>query len=249
MLLKRYKLTLEYDGALFSGWQKQKGVLTVQSLFEHEACRFVKHMVSTVCAGRTDAGVHAFGQVVHMDVAPKYHARALFYGLNDRLRGKGVSVVNVEEVSQEFHARFSAKWRRYVYKILTGTAPSALRTHRAWFVRTNLCLDSINQGLKALQGEHDFKAFQSSGCSAKTTVRTMREAFCEKHADEIHVTFEANAFLYHQVRNMIGVLVAVGSGRKSPSYVEEMLLAKCPKMRVRCAPPSGLYFQRVVYEI
>ncbi len=249
MDLQRYKLTVEYDGSLFSGWQKQKsGVHTVQGLLESKLCRFAKVPVTVMCAGRTDAGVHATGQVAHTDVPAKLSKEALFYGLNDKLRDQGVSVMNVEPVEEDFHARFSARWRRYQYRVLAGTAPSALRAKRVWFVRSQICQKRIEQALSFLLGHHDFKAFQSSGCSAKTTERVMRIAQVAAHEDEVHLTFESNAFLYHQVRNMVGVLVSVGSGRLDPDYVAKMLATGDVKMRVRCAPPSGLYLTKVLYE-
>ena len=251
--LKRYKFIIEYCGDHFSGWQRQPGLSTVQSAVEDATRALCGFPVTFVCAGRTDSGVHAMGQVAHADI-PLVFAdplKALFFGLNQRLAHRGVVIVDVEEVDEGFHARFSARKRTYMYRILDRHCPSALYARRVWYVRALLDEDSMACAAKHLKGQHDFKSFQSQGCSARTTVRTMHDVRVERcmRSHEIHLFFTATAFLYHQVRNMVGALVFVGGGRMSVDGFVALFRSLDPRKRVRMAPAHGLYLMSVGYSL
>lgn len=250
--LRRYRFDLEYCGDRFFGWQRQPGLPTVQEALECAASELCGTSVQFVCAGRTDTGVHALGQVVHADIPTVFQEplKALFFGLNQKLIKKGVVVKSVEEVDPTFHARFSARRRTYMYRVLDRGYPTVVDKSRVWFVRAPLDVGAVREGAAMLVGEHDFKSFQSHGCSAKTSVRHMYEVRVNRHDEsgELRLTFVANAFLYHQVRNMVGALVHVGGGRLSVEHFRELFVSLEPRKRVRMAPAVGLYLLSVCYE-
>lgn len=249
--LKRYKFVIEYCGENFFGWQRQPGLPTVQSVVEDAAQDLCGTPVTFVCAGRTDTGVHAVGQVAHADIPLifKDPLKALFFGLNQRLARRGVVIVDVEEVEEHFHARFSARKRTYMYRVLDRHCPTALHAQRVWCVRTLLDDDSMACAAACLKGTHDFKSFQSQGCSAQTTIRTMYDVRVERcvFSHEVRLFFGATAFLYHQVRNMVGALVFVGGGRMSVEGFRTLFHSLDPRKRVRMAPAHGLYLISVDY--
>jgi len=245
--MPRYRLTLEYDGTPFSGWQRQADRLSVQQVLEEAIARFSGETVSTQAAGRTDAGVHALGQVVHFDLARDWDANRIREALNYHLKPHPVAAIACDAVGGDFEARFSATARHYEYVILDRRARPALEENRVWHVPTRLDAALMHEGAQHLLGQHDFTTFRDSQCQAKSPVRTLDRLDVRREADHVVVTASARSFLHHQVRSMVGSLKLVGEGRWGP---REMLNILEARDRARCgmlAPAAGLYLTRVDY--
>ncbi len=245
----RYKITIEYDGTNLFGWQKQNEGVSVQYYLEEALKGFSHQTIDVFGAGRTDAGVHALGQVAHFDLETSmdlFHIREAF---NARLRilEAPVSVIEVEEVSSEFHARFSAIGRGYIYRLLNRRAPTVLRRDRVWTVGYPLDVDKMREGAKYLLGHHDFTSFRGAGCQALSPVKTLDKLEIVTNGDEIDFIVEARSFLYHQVRNMVGTLKSVGDGKFAPEDVKTILEAKNRAIAGATAPACGLYLNKVMY--
>lgn len=242
----RIALTVEYDGSECHGWQAQTGLRTVQGLLETALSRVADHPVVVSCAGRTDTGVHATHQVVHFDSDAERSSRSWVYGVNAYLP-KDVCVRSGKEVPADFHARYSALARRYRYLIYnTPIRPALQGKHVTWQYRP---LDHrlMQQAAQFLIGEHDFTSFRSVECQSKTPMRNVQQIHVTRRADLVIIDITANAFLHHMVRNIAGVLMAVGSGRKTVPWVEEVLHAKDRRLGAETAPPYGLYLVAVTY--
>ena len=245
-LRMRIALMVEYDGSRYHGWQAQTGLHTVQQVLEYALSRVANHDVSVVCAGRTDTGVHATNQIIHFDCESERTIRAWIHGANSFLP-KDVCVKWGREMPDEFHARFSALARRYRYVIYNAPIrPALLRSNVTWQYRP---LDHrlMHEASQLLLGEHDFTSFRSVECQSKTPMRTINSLQVTRNGDFIAIDINANAFLHHMVRNIAGVLIAVGSGRKTVSWVHDVLLAKDRRLGAETAPPYGLYLAGVVY--
>ena len=245
----RYKITIEYDGTNLFGWQKQDEGVSVQYFLEEALTGFTHRKIDVFGAGRTDAGVHALGQVAHFDLETSmdlFHLREAF---NARLRilGAPVSVIEVEEASPDFHARFSAVGRGYVYRILNRRAPTVLLTNRVWTVGYPLDVEKMREGAKYLLGHHDFTSFRGAGCQALSPLKTLDRLDITTNGDEIDFVVEARSFLYHQVRNMVGTLKSVGDGKFSPQDVKFILEKKDRACARATAPACGLYLSKVMY--
>ena len=245
----RYKITIEYDGTNLLGWQKQNEGVSVQYYLEEAIKGFSHQVVDVFGAGRTDAGVHALGQVAHFDLETSmdlFHIREAF---NARLRilEAPVSIINVEEVSADFHARFSAVGRGYIYRILNRRAPSVLLQNRVWTVGYPLDIDKMREGAKYLLGYHDFTSFRGAGCQALSPLKTLDKLDIITNGDEIDFIVEARSFLYHQVRNIVGTLKSVGDGKFAPEDVKNILEAKNRALAGATAPAYGLYLNKVMY--
>lgn len=243
----RIALGVEYDGSHFYGWQKQKHQTeTVQEHLERALSRVADHPVAVVCAGRTDTGVHGVGQVVHFDTSSERNEKGWVFGCNTNLPDS-ISVRWATPVSEEFHARFSARARAYRYVIYNHPVRPALGIrHLTWNFRP-LDLAKMQQGARYLLGEHDFSSFQAQGCQAKSPVRTIQHLELYQRGDLMVLDIQANAFLQHMVRNIAGVLMAVGSGKEPVSWVEDVLAHRNRTLGGVTAPPYGLYFMRVDY--
>ena len=242
----RIALMVEYDGSQYHGWQAQAGLHTVQQVVEQALSRVADRAVSVVCAGRTDTGVHATNQIIHFDCEAERTIRAWIHGANSYLP-KDVCVKWGREMPDDFHARFSALARRYRYVIYNAPIrPSLLRSNVTWQYRP---LDHrlMHEASQTLLGEQDFTSFRALECQSKSPVRTIYNLQVERNGDLIIIDVSANAFLHHMVRNIAGVLIAVGSGRRSVSWVSEVLAAKDRKLGAETAPPYGLYLIGVVY--
>lgn len=243
----RIALGVEYDGSGFCGWQSQAGGGSVQDALESALSRVADAPTRVACAGRTDAGVHAIGQVVHFDTDAERPATAWVRGVNAHLP-PSVAVRWAQPVAGEFHARFSALGRRYRYLLLNrGERPGLMAKRVGWFHRS-LDADAMRAAAGLLLGEHDFSTFRAIECQAKSPVKTLRRADVKRHGDLLVFDFEASAFLHHMVRNIVGALVYVGKGAHPPAWLGELLAGRD---RARAAPTfeaCGLYFAGVDYD-
>jgi tRNA pseudouridine38-40 synthase len=243
----RYRLTVEYDGTPFVGWQRQDNGPSVQGALEEAIFKLCGETVTVTGAGRTDAGVHALGQVAHFDLAKEFAPEKIRDALNHFVRPEPVAVLEAEIAAPDFHARFSAVARHYLYRILCRRAPPALDNGRVWHVVHELDAEAMHFAAQSLVGRHDFTTFRSSECQAKSPVKTLDKLAVRRAAGEIEITASARSFLHNQVRSMAGSLKLVGEGKWHPREVGQALAAKD---RSRCgpvAPPDGLYLMRVDY--
>jgi tRNA pseudouridine38-40 synthase len=246
--MQRFKLTIEYGGAPFAGWQRQENALSVQQVVEEAICAFTQlSEVQVFCAGRTDAGVHAQGQVIHVDLPAHFSPITVRRAMNAHLKDHPVSVVKSEKVDMEFHARFSAKKRAYVYRIINRPDKLALEQGWAWHVPRKLDINAMEEGAAHLLGKHDFSAFRTVHCQSKNPEKTLEKIEFKKTGDLIEIQVEAPSFLHHQVRNIVGTLVQIGVGRWAPAYVKEILDSKDRAKAGPTAPAEGLYFVGVDY--
>ncbi len=245
--MPRYKLTIEYDGTPFVGWQVQDNGSSVQGVLTDSIAAFTGERVIVAGAGRTDAGVHALGQVAHVDLAKDWDVDTVRDAINFHLRPQPIAVLTAEQVADNFDARFSAIKRQYLYRIVNRRADLALAQNRAWRVPRPLDGDAMHAAAQSLVGRHDFTTFRAAECQAKSPVKTLDRLDIHRDGDELHVTASARSFLHHQVRSMVGSLVHVGEGKWSP---EDLAAALAARDRTRCgqvAPPQGLYLVRVEY--
>ena len=246
--MTRFKLTIEYDGRPFVGWQRQDNGMSVQQALEEAVLKTCAETVTAHAAGRTDAGVHATGQVVHVDVDKEFTADKLMAALNFHVRPWPVAIVAAEIAPADFHARFSATGRAYLYRIVNRRAPLTLDEGRAWLVNTTLDAGAMHAAAQVLVGHHDFSTFRASLCQAQSPVKTLTRLDVRKAADEIHIVAEARSFLHHQVRNMVGTLRLVGEGKWTKADVQAALDARDRTKGGPTAPPDGLYLTGVRYE-
>ncbi len=243
----RIAIGVEYDGRSFKGWQLQRHeVRTVQGVVERALSQVANHAVRVVCAGRTDTGVHALGQVIHFDTAAERSPRNWILGGNVNLPDE-VAFTWARPVADQFHARFDARSRRYRYLILNRSSRSALFAGRATWVHRALDAERMNRALQALVGTHDFTSYRAIGCQAKQPVRTLHEAAVVRAGEWVEITVHANAFLHHMVRNIAGVLIAIGRNDRPVDWAREVLERVDRTQGGVTAPPDGLYFERVWY--
>jgi tRNA pseudouridine38-40 synthase len=238
---------VEYDGSAFCGWQTQPGGCGVQDALEQALSGVAGQRIETACAGRTDTGVHALGQVAHFDTAADRPLSAWTRGAN-ALLPSGVAVTWSREVAGDFHARFSASGRRYVYWLMSRPTRPGLLSGRVGWTHRNLDEAAMRDAARCLVGEHDFSAFRASECQAKTPVKTVRQVAISRRGDLLRFEIAADAFLQHMVRNIVGSLVYVGSGRQPAAWIRELLDSRD---RTRAAPtfsPAGLYLAAVEYD-
>ena len=242
----RIALGVEYDGRRFHGWESQRNARTVQDSLEQALARVADEPVRTVCAGRTDAGVHGLGQVVHFDTRAERSERSWVFGANANLPGD-VAVLWARPVGEEFHARFAAMGRSYRYVIFNRPVrPAVLKGLVSWECRP-LDVVPMAEAAATLLGEHDFSAFRAAGCQARSPVRTLHRLDVRRDAEMVFLEVEANAFLQHMVRNLAGVLMAIGDGRRPPEWAAEVLAGRDRRLGGVTAPPHGLYLTAVRY--
>jgi tRNA pseudouridine38-40 synthase len=245
----RYKLTIEYCGTGFVGWQRQPNGLSIQQALETALHRFCGEKVAVFGAGRTDAGVHALAQVAHIDLARDAAPDEVRNAVNYHLRPHPISVLSAEPVGSDFDARLSATGRNYLYRILNRRAPPALERGRVWHVPPPLDAAAMHEGAGHLVGHHDFSTFRDSQCQAKSPVKTLDTLEVSRVGEEIHVAARARSFLHHQVRNMVGTLKLVGIGRWQPDDVARALAARDRRAGGPTAPPEGLALVAVRYDV
>jgi tRNA pseudouridine38-40 synthase len=243
----RYRLTVEYDGGPFVGFQAQINGPSIQGELERAVLAFSGETIRIHGAGRTDTGVHATGQVVHLDLVKDWRADVVMNAINAHLVPARIAVLRAEAVGDDFHARFSATGRCYLYRILARTGPPALDQGRVWHIKTPLDADAMGEAAARLIGLHDFTTFRDAACQAKSPVKTLDATVVSRVGEEIQITFAARSFLHRQVRSMVGSLVEVGRGRWSS---DDLAAALDARDRARCgpvAPSQGLYLTEVVY--
>lgn len=245
--MHRYKITLEYIGRGYCGWQRQKESLSLQQLVEEAIFAFSKQKTDVIVAGRTDAGVNAYGQVAHFDLEKYYEPRRLMLSINHFLRPHTIGVVAAESAESDFHARFSAKSRHYVYKILNRPAINIVEQGLKYWIRQPLNIDKMQEGADFLLGQHDFSSFRASECQSNSPIRTLDEIKIIRNGDDVEIHVSALSFLHHMVRNIVGSLVIVGKGKWPPEKMREILNAKNRCAAGPTAPAHGLYFLRVEY--
>lgn len=244
--MAKFALGIEYSGAAYCGWQRQRHCVSVQQQVE-EAIGFVaNHEVQLVCAGRTDTGVHALEQVVHFESESKRDTRAWLLGSNCRL-ARDIRIKWVTQVDDSFHARFSAIARSYRYIILNQAVPSALFHDLVNWEYRPLDQDKMHVAAQVLIGEHDFSAFRAAGCQAKSAQREVHSIEITRRGDLVYIDIKANAFLYHMVRNIAGSLIAVGCGKQSGAWFEDIFNSRDRGQGDVTAPAAGLYFLRPYY--
>ncbi len=244
----RYKLTIEYDGGPFHGWQRLPDAPTVQGALEDAVEKLTGVRADVVGAGRTDSGVHAYAQVAHVDIEKPLQAWQIVEALNAHIRPHPISVLNAEEARADFHARFDATARAYTYELINRRSPLALDLGRAWRIGRPLDVRMMDEAAQVLRGNHDFTTFRDTKCQAKSPVKTLDIATVENVGEQVIFHFEARSFLHSQVRSMVGTLVEVGLGKMT---VEDVAAALAAADRTRCgpvAPPDGLYLVRVDYD-
>ena len=245
--MARFKLTIEYDGGPFVGWQRQDNGLGVQQVLEEAIRGFTNEVVTLHCAGRTDAGVHALGQVAHFDLLGEWEPDRIRDALNAHIRPHPISVIAAENVDAEFHARLSATERRYEYHILNRRSPPAIKRGRVWWVPSPLDAVGMSIAAKVLIGHHDFTSFRATNCQAKSPLKTLDELAVARMGETIVVTARARSFLHHQVRNMVGTLGLVGQGKWSATNLERALKARNRTAGGPTAPADGLFLVGVGY--
>jgi tRNA pseudouridine38-40 synthase len=243
----RWRLTIEYDGGPFMGWQRQDHGPSVQQALEEALARMTGETAAVTAAGRTDAGVHALAMSAHVDIARELTPHRLREGLNALVRPLPVSVLAVEPVADDWHARFSCLGRRYRYRILTRRAPPALDVGKVWHIATPLDLAAMQEGAAQLIGRHDFTTFRSAHCQSDSPVKTLDRLELSRAGEELHIEAAARSFLHHQVRSMVGCLALVGRGQWAPQDMKKALEAKDRAALGFNAPPHGLYFVEAIY--
>lgn len=246
-MVTRFKLTLEYDGTPYAGWQRQDHAPSVQGTIERAIFAFAQEEVTVYTAGRTDSGVHARGQVAHFDLAKPRSALEVMKGLNSHLLPESIAVLNAEEVGDDFHARFSATRRAYEYVIINRRAPLKLERSRAWHIRWELDAQAMHNAAQRLVGAHDFSSFRDAKCQSKSANKTLDALDVTREGERIFIRTHGRSFLHHQVRNMVGTLELVGSGKWTADDVSAALAARDRKAAGPTAPACGLYLTAVNY--
>ena len=250
--MPRYALKVEYDGKPYHGWQRQRDVPSVQQTIEIAISKIAPEKPEIQGAGRTDAGVHATGQIAHVDLNKPWDSFRLSEAINYHLRPEPISITKCSIVADDFHARFSAKKRRYVFRLLSRRAPAIVDVGWVWQIQHDLDLGLMQKGAKYLIGKHDFTTFRSSICQAQSPIKSLKEISIKEisleHGKEFEFTIIARSFLHNQVRSFIGTLERVGAGSWDPERVHEALIAKDRSQCGPVCPPHGLYLAEVSYD-
>lgn len=245
--MPRYKIVIEYLGTGLAGWQRQPHALSVQELIEEAIYKFSNENVTLHAAGRTDAGVHALGQVAHFDLLKEPTAFQVMRSINHYLRPHFVAIVSCEVASEDFHARFSAKKRHYLYRINNTRGEIAIDRGRVWHIYDPLNISAMQQAARYLVGLHNFTSFRATDCQAQSPLKTLDRLEITKAGDEVHFSLTAQSFLHHMVRNIVGTLALVGRGKWRPEDIEIALAAAKREAAGPTAPSDGLYFVKVDY--
>ena len=245
--MQRYQIKVEYDGTNFVGWQYQKNGLSIQEILQRAIFQFSREKVTVTGAGRTDAGVHAIGQIAHFDLKKKIKKKSFILGVNQYIGNNPVTVLNIKKTNDKFHSRFDAKERTYQYVIINRQSPLALQKNKAWHIRKKLDLKAMKKGAKLLLGTHDFSTFRASSCAAKSPIKTLKKISIKKNNERIIIKFTSKSFLQQQVRSMVGCIKYLAEGKWK---FDEFKSAFKSRERSNCAPPAppcGLYLQKIFY--
>ena len=245
--MQRYKIKIEYDGTPFVGWQFQKNGQSIQEVLQKAIFNFSKERVVVTGAGRTDSGVHALSQIAHFDLKKKIQKKNLLPAINQNISNKSVTVLKINRVSKNFHARHDAQKRIYEYLIVNRQSPLTLQKNKAWHIRKKLDIKAMKKGAKLLLGTHDFSTYRAASCGAKSPVKTMEKILIKKNKDKISLQFTSRSFLQQQVRSMVGCIKYLGEGKWS---IDKFKNAFKLKKRSKCAPPApacGLYLKNITY--
>ena len=245
--MQRWKLNIEYKGCQFNGWQSQKDSSGIQDSIQSAIYKFSGETVKIYGAGRTDSGVHANGQVAHFDIERETNENEVREALNNYLRPDLIAIIKVDKVSNDFHARFSAKLRHYEYKIINRRQPLTLEKDLFWRVGKPLNIENMQKGANYLIGTHDFTTFRSINCQSKTAVKSLDSITINKEGEKIYFFFSAKSYLHNQIRSIVGSLKLVGEGKWNPEKINEILNSKERKECGPIAPAEGLYFKSVDY--
>lgn len=245
----RYKLTIEYCGTNYCGFQKQPNFTqkSVEKVLEEAVFQMAKTRVKIIASGRTDAGVHALGQVIHFDLNKKFEPHRIIMGLNNYLQKEEVTILKCELVDENFHARFSAKARHYRYQIINRTAPLTLEKNHAWHLGQKLDVEKMKKAAKFLIGTHDFSSFRDKKCQAKSPITTIQKILVIQNNEKISIEISAKSFLHHMVRNIVGTLILIGSEKILAEEMQQILESKTRTKSGPNAPACGLYFLQVDY--
>jgi len=244
----RYKIIIEYDGTPFVGWQKQENGRSIQESIESAIKKIFEEEVVIFGAGRTDAGVHAIGQTAHFDIKKKsFDIYVIKNALNDHLRPLPISILDVKEVDENFHARFDAIQRKYLYRIINRKSPLTIEKGRAWQVHKSLSVEPMKKCIPLIEGKHDFTTFRSSHCQSESPIKTIDEVKITQSDENIYFGISAKSFLHHQVRSLVGSLKMVGDGSWSIQDFDKALKSKNRSKCGALAPSEGLYFMEVKY--
>ena len=245
--MQRYKIKIEYEGTPFVGQQFQKNGQSVQEVLQKAIFNFSKENVIVTGAGRTDSGVHAFAQIAHFDLKKKIQKKNLLPAINQNISNKSVTVLKINRVNKNFHARHDAKKRTYEYLIVNRQSPLTLQKNKAWHIRKKLDIKAMKKGSKLLLGTHDFSTYRAASCGAKSPVRTIEKILIKKNKDKISLQFTSRSFLQQQVRSMVGCIKYLGEGKWSIDKFKNTFKSK---KRSACAPPApacGLYLKNIIY--
>ncbi len=245
--MQRYKAVVEYDGTGFCGWQRQIGCLSVQQILEESIYKFKKIQTCVYASGRTDTGVHAYGQIIHFDLDKKYDLKEVICAINYHSKPHAVALIDCEYVSHDFHARFSAIERAYLYRIINRLNPVIIEKNRVWQVKKSLNFESMKEASQYFLGKQDFTSFRSSHCQAKSPIRTINKIDILKNGEEIKLYIYAQSFLHNMVRNIVGTLVDVGLNKIQSYEIKNMIEKKSRAVAGQTAPACGLYFMGVKY--
>lgn len=245
--MPRYKLTIEYDGTPYSGWQRQDGPASVQQTLEEALFKFCGEETEVYCAGRTDAGVHALGQVAHIELQKPQNTFNIMQALNFHMLPHPIVVTLVEEADDDFHARFSARKRYYMYRVINRRARLGIDFNRAWHIHVPLDIARMQEAANRFIGTHDFTSFRDTACQAKSPMKTLDSFTIEKSDHEVRFYTHSRSFLHHQVRIMVGSLTMVGKGDWAPEDITRVIAAKDRKAAGPTAPAEGLFLTRVDY--
>jgi tRNA pseudouridine38-40 synthase len=243
----RWRLTIEFDGGPFFGWQRQNDSPTVQKSIEDAIRQMTGENARVHCAGRTDTGVHGLAMTAHVDIAKPLTPFRLREAVNAIIRPDPITIIEAEPVADDWHARFSCTGRRYLYRILNRRPPPSLDRGRVWHIARPIDVDAMAEAAALLVGLHDFTTFRSVHCQSESPIKTLERLTVEKIGDEIHLRAAARSFLHHQVRSMTGCLALVGLGRWSPDDIRTALEARDRNALGLNAPPQGLYFVEAIY--
>lgn len=245
--MNKYKLIIEYDGSNFVGWQRQENGMSIQESIEDAIKKLSGEDVTIFGAGRTDAGVHAKGQVAHFELLKDFDIKNIRDGINNYLQSSSISILSVEKVENNFHARFSANQRIYEYKIINRLSPLTYQKQLAWLVYKKLDIKSMQEASVFFIGKHDFNAFRSTNCQSSSSIKTIDDCSIINQGELISISIAAKSFLHSQVRIMVGSLVEVGKSKIQPIKIKEIIKDKNRNNAGITAPPHGLYLKKIIY--